>query len=198
MPLTPAQLVTLKTNIVANATPIPAAQPWSGTFAGTAINALPNNDDANTAIAGWYNMLTVAFQVYRNNIPIQEIEDKITYSALTPTDTADASLAWQNRAMSCQGKQFNLHLLTQGKDVVDATKVNWRAGMQDALTNVPSGVSGATVSAGWVPVRDSLYALATNAEQLYATGTGSTASPATRAVYGNISTQDVSSARNLP
>ena len=56
MPLTSAQLQTLNTAIAANATPIPAGYPWTGAYAGQAINTLPNNADANTAIAGWYNL----------------------------------------------------------------------------------------------------------------------------------------------
>lgn len=187
MALSPQQLATLNTNIKANV----------NTINGVAIKDLPQNDDTAFDIARWYNGLTAAFQVYRNNIPVQEIYNNINWANLTPTDVPDTTQQWLNRAMQCQGKQFNLQIILQGQNQIDATKANLRAGLQDALTNVPSGASGATVSAGWVPVRDSLYTLGTNGEQLFATGTGTTGSPATRVVYGNISAQDVNSARNL-
>lgn len=188
MPLSAAQLVTLNNDIKAN----------TNTINGVAINTLPQNGDTSFDIAKWYNGLaSPAFYVYRNNIPVQEVYNQIDWNKLTPSDAPDTTQQWLNRAMQCQGKQFNLQIILQGQNLIDATKANIRAGLQDALTNVPSGVSGATVSAGWVPVRDSLYTQATYAEKLFATGTGSTASPATRAVYGQITAQDVDSARNL-
>lgn len=187
MALNAAQLQTLNNDIKVNANLIN----------GVAIKDLPINGDTDFDIAKWYNGLTAAFQVYRNNIPVQEIYNNITWANLTPADVPDTTQQWLNRAMQCQGKQFNLQIILQGQNQIDATKANLRAGLQDSLTNVPSGAGGSTVSAGWVPVRDLLYTLATNAEKLFATGTGTTGSPATRVVYGNISAQDVNSARNL-
>jgi hypothetical protein len=189
MPLSPAQLQTLKQDIAAN----------TNLINGVAINTLPQNGDTNFDIANWYNgIASPDFYVYRNNIPVQEVYDKITWSNLTPSDVADGTQTWANRSLACQGKQFNLQIILQGQNQIDATKSNIRAGLQDCLTNIPSGAGGATVAAGWVTVRDSLYTPAKNAEKLFATGTGTTGSPATRVVYGNISAQDVDSARNLP
>lgn len=191
MALTNAQLATLNADIKANVKTVQIGAEQ------VAIKDVPNTADNAFAIADWYNSLTAAFQVYKNNIPPQEIFDKIDWAKLTPTDAPDGTQAWANRSLACQGKQFNIQIILQGQTAIDATKSNVRAGLQDALTNVPSGTSGATVSAGWVPVRDSLYTLAKNGEKLFATGTGSTANPATRTVYGNITPQDVRDARDL-
>jgi hypothetical protein len=192
MNLTTAQLQTIKTDIAANSD----------------LNAFPNTDDGNFAIAALYNALAaVAFFVYRTNIPVQDIFDQITWANLTPSDapaaTFDAAgMAWQNRALACQAKQFNVQLLLQGQSTVNAAKANVRAGLQDALTNVPSGASGALVSGGWVGVRDNALARkATRLEKLFATTgvnhDGSTAAAAaTMVVEGAIAGSDVSNARN--
>lgn len=188
MPLTPAQSATLNTHIKAN----------TNTIGGVQIKDMPNNSDANDAIAQWYSSAaSPAFYAYRNTIPIQEIYDKITWANLTPADAPDGTQLWLNRAMQCQAKQFNLQIILQGQQLIDSSKVNVRAGLQDALTNIPSGAGGTTLSGGWVPVRDSLYTTISNVEKLFATGTGSTASPATRVFYGNVSYQDIETARNL-
>ncbi len=196
MPLTPQQLATLKADIAANVNTIPANMPNAGAFVGVAIKDIPDNDDGNLAVATWYNQkASPEFYVYRNNITSQELFDKIEFAKLTPADTPDGTQTWANRSLACQGKQFNLQLILD-RSIIDATKSQTRATLQDALTNIPSGVSGNTVSA-WVPVRDSLYTTSTNAEKLFSTGTGTTGSPATRAVYGNISGQDIDQARDV-
>lgn len=183
MPLTSAQLQILKTDI-AN----------SGD-----LNSQPNNDDGNFEISRLYGLdSSPNFYVYKNNIPVQEIYNQITWANLTPTDAPDGTTTWLNRAMMCQSKQFNLQIILQGQSFIDATKNNLRAGLQDCLTNVPAGISGANVSAGWVPVRDSLYQVANRGEKLFASGIGTSGNPATRTVYGKISVSDVGSARNLP
>lgn len=179
MALTSAQQATLKTDIQAD----------------PAFNGLPPNSDSAFLIAAAYNVLaSPAFYVYRTNIPVTEVFDKIIWANLTPVDTPDGTQTWMNRALACQGKQFNIQTMLVGQSVINASKANWRAGMQDALTNVPSGVSGNTLAAGWVGLRDSLYRQASRIEKLFATGTGSTASPATMAFEGTIVYQDVSQA----
>lgn len=40
--LTPSQLATLKAHIAANTSTIPTGQPWTGSFGGTQVNAVPN------------------------------------------------------------------------------------------------------------------------------------------------------------
>jgi hypothetical protein len=195
MILTAAQLQAIKADIAANSD----------------LNAFPNTDDGNFAIAALYNALTaIAFFVYRTNIPVQDIFDQITWANLTPADAPPAAadttlsdhLAWQSRALACQAKQFNVQLLLQGQSLVNGAKPNVRAGLQDALTNVPSGAAGALVSGGWVGVRDNALARkATRIEKLFATTAvnhdGSTAAAAaTMVIEGAISGADIRNARN--
>lgn len=59
MHLTPAQLQTFRDAIAANTNTIPAGQPWSGTFAGTAVQNVPHTDDGAIAVAGWYSQVRV-------------------------------------------------------------------------------------------------------------------------------------------
>jgi len=186
MPLKAAQLATLNADIKTNL----------NTINGVAIKDLPRNGDTNFDIAAWYNQAaSPAFYAYRRDISSQELFDKIDFAKMTPADAPDGTQTWANRSLCCQGKQFNLQLILD-RAIIDATKTQTRATLQDALTSIPSGAGGATVSA-WVPVRDSLYTAITYGEKLFATGTGTTGSPATRVVYGNITAQDVDSARNL-
>lgn len=182
--MTSAQLATLKADILADG----------------ALNAFPNNSDGASAIAAVYNTIASPnFFVYRIDVPPQDIYDQVVWANLTPTDAPDTTTQWQNRSLSCQGKQFNLQILVQGQTRINASKANIRAGLQDALTNVPSGISGAPVSAGWVGVRDNALARkATRVEKLFATGgNGSTAALAgTMGVEGVLTWQDVDTARN--
>jgi hypothetical protein len=186
--LTTSQLTALKADIVSDG----------------ALNGLPMTSDGATAIVAAYSVIVAPdFFVYRTRIPVQEIYDQIQWAKMTPTDAPDGTAAWTNRSLACQGKQFNLQLLLQGsQQSIDGTKSNVRAGLQDALTNVPSGVSGVTQAANWVGVRDNALARkATRAEKLFAStanGNGATAATAaTMVVEGALSVDDVMSARNL-
>ena len=202
MPLTAAQSATLKADIVANTNVIPTGYPWSGSFVGQQVKNIPNDSgDGNAAVAGWYNLLASPdYYGYRRNISSTDVFNKIDFAKLTPADAPDGTQTWANRSLCCQGKQFNLQLILD-RAVIDATQAQTRATLQDALTNIPSGASGATISA-WVPVRDILQEKITNAEKLFSSGgTGGlppAGTPTTRTVYGTISVQDVNSALNLP
>lgn len=158
--------------------------------------AFPANDDGAYAIASEYNKISVPdFYVWNNSVFVDTIYDNIVWANLTPTDAADTTQLWLNRAMMCQAKQFNLQTMLQGKNQIDAGRATFRAGLQDALTNVPSGAAGAVVSAGWVPVKTAITRKATRIERLFANGTGTTNTPATLVVIGPITYQDVQLAR---
>lgn len=194
--LTSAQLTTLKNDIAANTN-----TPSDGSvYASTPINQIPNNDDGNTAIAGWYSKVaSPTFYVYRTNVPIDDIRDQINWSNMTPADAPDGTQTWLNRATAAQGKQFNLQLLlTSSTGTINAAKPNIRAGLTDALTNFPTGTGGALLSGGWGTVRDNALARAAlRIEKLFATGSGATAATAaTMAVEGAINLGVVSAARN--
>lgn len=150
MQLTQEQLATLKAAIIANPT-MAAARTAHDT---QAITDLLN---ANSTLDVW-----------RTSVSTQVLFDQITWANLTPADAPDGTLAWQCRSLACQGKQFNLQLIVASRDIIDASKSNVRAGLQDALTNVPSGQSGAFVSAGWVGVRTAMQRKATVLEAIFA------------------------------
>lgn len=160
--MTPAQNATLRAYIEANPT-------WM---------AYPHNSNGADEIAKQLNALTADYYVWNNRTPIQAIYDSIAWASLTPSDAPDATATYTNRTLQCQAKQINLQVLIQGREYVDASKINVRAGLQDSLTNLPSGTGGALLSAGWAGVRDSMKKLATGLEKVLATGTGTSASPA--------------------
>lgn len=175
--LTPAQRTTLKAAIVADnpANVLYVAGDLSGLAAYYNTTASPN------------------FYVYRTAVPVQDINDNVTWSNFTPADAPDTSQLWLNRATAAQGKQFNLQtLLLSAGGFLNATKSNVRQALQDALTNLPTGTGGAAVSGGWVGVRDNVLArVASRLEKLLAATTvqqnGSTAAKAaTMTVEGPI------------
>ena len=178
MSLSTAQLATLKADILADAT----------------LNAKPNNSDGNTEIVDAYKVDAV-FTVWRSTTETDEVFNAVTWANLTPNYAADGTQLWLNRAMACQGKQFNVQTMLTGRTTIASGKVNVRAGLQDALTNVPSGTGGTTVAAGWVAVRDGMKRVANRGEKLLATGTGTFAAPADLGFEGSFTTDDIHAAR---
>lgn len=184
MPLTQSQKTLLKAYIVS----VPA------------LNNQPLNSDGASVIADAINLPAAQdFFVYRTNIPPQDIYDQIQWAKMTPTDAPDGTQTWANRSLSCQGKQFNLQTMLMGQAVINGAKSNVRAGLQDALTNVPSGASGAPQAANWVGVRDNALARkASGFEKVLASGGdgAAAATAATMGVEGPVNYQDVEDARN--
>jgi hypothetical protein len=131
------------------------------------------------------------FIVWQSNTPTSDVYDAILWSKMTPADAPDGSLMWQCRSLACQGKQFNLQTLLQGREVIKSNKVSIRDGLQDALTLVPSGVGGITVSAGWPAVRLAMQRPASQFEKIFATGTGTAASPGNLVLEGGPDDYDV-------
>lgn len=166
--LTPAQCTTLKALAMADQT------------AATLIEA--GNDPA---LADWFNTPTANY-IWRSSVPVDEVSDAITWANLTPVDVPDSSAAYTNRALLCQAKQINLQILLQGRERVAAAKAAVRGGLSDALLNVPSGVAGATQSAGWAAVKAVISRLGTRAEIALASGAGTQAAPSTPAFDGTL------------
>lgn len=158
---------------------------------------------ADAAVAACLNASVPTFFVYRTDIPVAEVFDAIIWANFTPSDAVptDTSLnndIYQSRQIACQTKQMNLQTMLMGQDVLNGAKANVRAGLQDALTGIPSGAAGATRAAGWTTVRDTVLArAATRAERLYATGgNGASASTAATLTFeGTITAQDIQAAR---
>lgn len=135
-----------------------------------------------------------SFIVWRSTTPTRDVLDSVIWASMTPVDAPDGTQAWLNRTMMCQSKQLNLQILLQGTTSVRSDKSNIRSGLQDALTNVPSGASGARVAAGWSAVRLAMQRPATQFEAIFATGTGTQATPGSLVVEGTVDYYDITRA----
>jgi hypothetical protein len=162
MALTSAQLVTLKADILADGT----------------LNAFPNNDDGNLAIAAAYNATaSPAFTVWKSLVSIQA-----TGQAFNGTELAGLTTA-------------NLTRLQTLAQYLDQGYNSALPDVRQFFNDVWSGAGGANTRANLLVL---WKRLATRGEKLYATGPGTDPSPATLVFEGQISKTDVNSARNLP
>jgi hypothetical protein len=136
------------------------------------------------------------FQVWKSNTLVTDIDNAINWANFTPSViAAGAGQDAMNYMLACQGKQFNLQniISAAAKTGTIATGfANIRAGLQDALTGIQSGVSGATVGAGWSAVQLAIQRPANFFEKIFATGTGSQAAPGSLVVEGKIAQTEVS------
>lgn len=181
MSLTTAQLQALKAAV--------AADPTLGQIAHTPDNAGLVADAFNQDAAG-------PFVVWRSGVPADSVFNAITWASMTPndavpTDTALNVQVWSARSLACQGKQFNLQTLLTGKATVACGLARIRNAFQDALQNVPSGNNGNAKDAGWAAVMAAFQRNASRAEKLYASGTGTAASPADLGWEGTLAYTDV-------
>lgn len=142
-------------------------------------------------LADWFNQAT-SYVVWKSSTPASDVFDSIAWASLTPNDAPDGTAAYTNRALACQGKQFNIQLLTMGREQIASNKANVRNGIKDALQNVPAGAGGAMLDAGWAAVKTVMTRTVTRAEQLWATGTGTFASPGALTFEGLIDWQTAS------
>lgn len=184
MNLTTQQKATLKTFILAN--PAWAALPAGG-------------DSAFTIAAGLNALASPNFFVWRTSVPTEELSNAISWANFTPGTGSGAgamgSADYTKWCLACQGKQFNVQIILQGRQTISGANANLRAGLQDALQNVPSGASGALQDAGWTAVRNAIARQATVLEKQFADtalGGGSTrALSATMVLDGSISYSEV-------
>ena len=178
--MTPAQLQTLKTAVLAD----------------QILSAVGRND---TELARLLNLPSSTY-VWRSTTPADEVADAILWDRLTPADAPDGTAIQTNRLLLCQAKQMNLQVLLQGRDSIGTGRANLRAGLTDALLNVPSGVGGATVDAGWLGagrVKATIARLATVAEKVFANGTGTSGNPAGLGWEGTVTIADIGEMWNL-
>lgn len=181
MALTPAQNATLKAAILADNT----------------LNVFPNTNDGNNDLANALKAVASPdWYVWQTAVPINDINDTITWANFTPQDAPDGTQTWANRSLACQGKQFNLQTMLVGRTSLDASKANLRSGLQDCTTGLPSGASGATKSGGWANIQLILSRKANKLEKILSTGTGTQATPATMVLEGSITSDEVAAARN--
>lgn len=179
--MTPQQLQAIKADILANPD----------------LSAFPAGPDGAFAIAAAYNQPAApAFYVWRSSMATAEVYDAIVWANLTPNDTPDGTQLWLNRALACQGKQFNVQTLLTGRETINPAKANVRNGLQDALTAIPSGPNGNARAAGWVTLQLAMSRLATRLEKLLATGgAGTQPNPAGLVFEGAIDYTAIEQAR---
>lgn len=166
MPLTPAQLATIKAAIVADGT----------------LNAIPNNSDGNTEVAEALNLdASPAFWVWKS---------RVTESEYTAQASVDATTwSWPAYIARSQGERDGWQrMFSDG--AVDPSQVNVRQGIADIFSGTGIAVTQRTHLLT-VSRRN-----ASRVEKLLATGTGSTAAPATMGFEGPITYFQVADARN--
>jgi hypothetical protein len=175
MALTTSQQATLKTYI--------QADPILGTL-------ITGVDSINQIISTLNSIVIPDYFIWNKLVPTDAINDAITWTNFTPNDSPDTTVLFQNRALICQIKLEQLQALLIGRTFFDATKQSQVSGLQDALTNLPSGISGTNRSGGWPAVKLILSKQASVVQKLFATGTGTQASPAT-AIVNSVDYEDI-------
>jgi hypothetical protein len=125
------------------------------------------------AIANYYNEDAGGFVVWKSLVPLNQIGMALDFNAVSGLTTADST---------------RVQLIFQ----VSPAGINpYLADRRAAFDNIFSGVSGATTRAALLAL---WKRFANRVEKLFATGTGSDASPATLAHEGQINGTDVQKA----
>jgi hypothetical protein len=181
--LTPAQYASLKADILASGD----------------MNTQPMTSAGAAAIAALYNAASNQ-DVWRTDANVNAIYDAIDWTKFTPADAVDSTVTYSNRLLLIQTKQMNLQNMLQGRTTVDASRANLRAGLRDAVTNLPAGSSGAAISAGGAggaAVLNALTRKATRFEKLFATQSAATGTVSANilVIEGVVSGDDIQVAR---
>lgn len=172
-------------------------------------SAIQNDEDGDFAIRDLLNQIaSPAFKVWNPEAPVAEIVNAVLWDRYTPNSTnypipsAEPDLTvWRSRLQLSQTKRDNLWaLLDVTNGFVNASKSNIRLALQDAVVSIPTGVSGASVSAGGTNGANVLNACTRDAkviEQVLNTGnqTTGTVTDAIMGYVGDITKEDVGIAR---
>lgn len=170
--LTNGQLTTLKTDITN--TSAPTGQP--GPFASTPVNACPNNSDGNSAIAYYYNQLaSPTFTVWKTRVTVTQIGDAINGSELAGMTQLNVT-----RLQA---------IADHSTDGVNPSRTDRRQFYDDVFSGAGGAQTRTNLAALW-------RRFSSRVEKLYATGTGSDASPATMVTEGALTIDEVQLARN--
>jgi len=161
MTLTPQQRTTLRAAI--------EADPTANTlFVDGNLGGLADYYNAPSSPTVW---------VWKSAVHTVDLFDRIVWANMTPNGSPGADAAWTNRSLACQGKQFNLQTILVGRETINPSKNRVRDGLQDALTDLPSGNNGNLRQAGWDNVRAQLFRAATRFEAIFKTGVGTDVDP---------------------
>lgn len=138
------------------------------------LAAHPNNSDGAFAIAVAYNLpASPVFRVWKTNVPTAVCKQAMVWTEFIGRSVGERD-AW-------------VFMLSNG--FINAADANVRQGVSDIFSG--AGGAGSRTALLAISKRD-----ATRAEKLFATGTGSDAVPAVMSFEGNLTYQDVDSARN--
>lgn len=172
MALTVQQLGTLKAAIVADNT----------------LNSLPNNTDSNIVIAAAFNAnASPDFWVWKQSITQNDVLNQVSVDGTT-FDWASAG----GYIARSQGERDAFRQIFMA-GAINPSLAKIRAAFDDIFSG-----SGAGGIANRAHIKAVSRRLAKRGEKLFATGTGSTASPAVLGFEGNITSADVQAARDLP
>lgn len=139
------------------------------------LSAYPNTSDGNYAIAAAYNVAAApSFTVWKTNVPLVQIGD-----AMVATEIAGMTSLNLDRLRT---------MATYGPDGINPSLADRRAFFDDIFSGAGGQLTRPKLLALW-------KRLALRGEKLFATGTGSDATPATLVVEGQITTADVEEAR---
>lgn len=180
MSLSTSQLQSLKTAILAETDP---------TFAEYRTNG------QTPLMAAWLNGDST-FVVWRSATRCSDILGAITWASFTPADNPDSTTLYMNRALVCQLKRDNLWCML-ARDSINTATTAARQNLTDALQNVPAGVGGALLDAGWLgagKVKATISRFASRAEKIFASGTGSSGIPGVLGWEGLLTDSDISAA----
>jgi len=164
---TAAQIATIKADILANSD----------------LNTLPAGPDGAFAVAALYNApASPAFTVWKSSVTEADIVSK----------TSDEGTTWSWPAMIARtvGEQFGWSRMVGVMGIINPSLPQVRQAIQDIFSNGPTGAAAQRTHLAAMGKRS-----ATRLEKLLATGTGSTAVPATMGYEGAISYTDIQTAR---
>ena len=140
-----------------------------------ALSSQPMNSDGDSNIAKYYNgQAAPNFTVWKTNVTTTQVGDNIVATELA--------------GMTSLNLQRLQNIVTISTDGINASLPDRRAFFDDIFSGAGGAVTRPKLLALW-------KRFATEGEKLYATGTGSDATPATMTFEGSISYQDVSTAR---
>lgn len=170
--LTSAQLATLKADILAD----------------PAFNSVPQGSDEAFTIAAAYNLPAVPdFWVFRTAV------SKAEYVQTTSVDGTTFNWTGTGFITRSPGEQAAWRELFNDSGLCNPSLASVRQAFQDIFSGAVAPAPANRTHLATISRRK-----ATRAEKLYATGTGSTASPATMVFEGALSYLDVQNARELP
>lgn len=173
---TPAQLATIKTDVLAD--------PVLSLLA-------PSADNAFAIALAYQAIVNPSWYVFRTNVAKNEVMNFIVWANMTPAQgisaSGDAIHIWNAKALQTATKQMNLQNLLLTEMAINFALSNVRAGFQDALTGLPTKNDGTNQQAGWTALQLVISRAANRLEKLLSTGIGSQAMPATMAHEGTVS-----------